>query len=527
MESVSELIKALREACRKWPERPAMTFQGRSLTYGQFWDRVEALAASYRGLGVKDKDRLVCQLPNSPEYLVALVAAWECGATFVGVDHDLTGPELVSITGRTDAAALLYQPRYGNDTPMAPLDDVRAAFPDVHLIVHGGGDVLPPEAHRLADLADGSRPHSAIGPESPGVPDSRTALLLLTSGTTGLPKCVMESFSALWAKIECFTTAFEPDERDVHLLYLPLAHALGLKMSMVALTRGSRLVLMDRFSPAGALQRITDERITVLPGTPAHFQLMLDHLDPGAHDLSSLRWAVAGAATFPGALLQQMYATFGVQLFYIYGCSEGFLCHTTDRAEIETGSVGHRVFEGPAGTAPDGRLEIFARDGSGILGRGVVGEIVFGASRPVRYWGQGSVAQDGWYHTGDLGLIDDEGRLHVRGRMKELVNRGGLKVSCSEVESALTALVGIVDAGIFPVPDRILGEAIGACVVLADPQDDLGLEELRARLRHSLARHKLPDALWVVDGVPRTKIGKVDRAALRLIEPGSAAEPTG
>ncbi|MEU7550871.1 class I adenylate-forming enzyme family protein [Streptomyces sp. NPDC044571] len=529
MEAASRLVTALHEAALRWPERPAITFQGRTLSYLEFWARAGALAAACRSMGVTAGDRIVCQLPNSPEYLVAVAAAWRCGAVLVGADHDLTGPELVSLLGRTGAVALVYRPRRAAEVPVEPLDDVRRECPGVRLIVHD--DERPrPREFRLADLTDlTGRPGDPVPAEAPapGVDDSGTALLLLTSGTTGQPKCVVETFDALSAKLDCFSSAYRPGESDVHLVYLPLAHALGLKMSMIALTRGSRLVLMERFSPAGALRLITDEGVTVVPGTPAHFQLMLDTLDPAVHDLSTLRWAVAGAASFPGALLTALYTTFGVRLFYVYGCSEGFLCHTVDRTEIEAGSVGRTVFQGPPGTAPNGRVAIFARDGSGPVGPGEVGEIVFGADRPVRYWGQDPVAADGWYHTGDLGLVDEEGRLHVKGRMKELVNRGGLKVSCAEVESAVTALPGVVDCGIFPVPDRVLGEAIGAYVVLAPGEPEFRVEELRARLGRSLARHKMPDALWIVDRVPRTKIGKVDRAALRLVPDAAAAGAAG
>ncbi|MEU0397782.1 class I adenylate-forming enzyme family protein [Streptomyces sp. NPDC006208] len=508
---MNELIATLHAACKERADQAALTFRGQSLTYGELWNRVERMAEAYRTLGIRAEDRVVCQLPNSPEYLISMVAAWISGIAFVGVDHDLTGPELVSLVDRTDAVAVLYQPRAGAEDGMEPLHAVREAFPKIHAIVHGTDE---PAGTTFDDLLDGTAAPQETDRDYTRIDDLGIALLLMTSGTTGQPKLVVETYRALWSKTAAFLEAMQPDNDDVWLLYPPMAHGFGLKMTLMALASGGRLVVMDRFSPSGALDLVTAEKVTVLPGTPAHLRMMLDRLDGERHDVSSLGWAVSAASPLPAALLEQVYTVLGVEMLFIYGCSEGFYTFTTDRADIEAGSVGRRPMDGPEGTPADGHAEIVALDGTGAVAGGVLGEIVYRAKVPVRYWGQESVAVDGWYHTGDLGIIDDEGRLHVRGRTKELVNRGGLKVSCVEVETALGALPAVADAAIFPVPDEVLGEAIGACVVPADPDDPIDLEGLKSGLRHSLARHKMPDRLWIVDAVPRTKIGKIDRAAL-------------
>jgi acyl-CoA synthetase (AMP-forming)/AMP-acid ligase II len=144
-----------------------------------------------------------------------------------------------------------------------------------------------------------------------------------------------------------------------------------------------------------------------------------------------------------------------------------------------------------------------------------VGEIAFGARGPVHYWRAPDAAVDGWYYTGDLGRIDTNGRIYVLGRLKELVNRGGLKVSPTEIEAAAARHPGLADAAVIGTPDPVLEEAICLCVVPAGP-DHPGLAELRSFLSESLARHKLPDEVAVVGAIPRTKIGKVDRPALAL-----------
>jgi len=157
---------------------------------------------------------------------------------------------------------------------------------------------------------------------------------------------------------------------------------------------------------------------------------------------------------------------------------------------------------------------VFDPGGAGRLPAGEVGEIAFGAAHPVKYWKDPDAATDGWYRTGDLGRIDPDGTVYILGRLKELVNRGGLHVSPSEVETALRVHPDVADSAVVATPDPVLGEAICACVVpgSARPPD---LAALRDFLAPVLARHKLPDELCLVDAIPRTKIGKVDRAALQ------------
>lgn len=516
-----ELAPSLEAACRRWPDRPAVTFAGRTLSFAELGGGVARLAASYRRLGIGPGDRIVCQLPNSPEHLMAVNAAWAAGAVHVGTDDDLTGRELAWLAERTEATAVLLGPRSGPGEDDLPerVPAVRAARPGARTIVSGTageeGDL------RLPDLLAGPEELERWSP--PHRPDE-TGHLLLTSGTTGRPKAVMETLPACWAKMQFFADAFRPGPDDVHLLYLPMAHVFGLRLAMLALLSGGRLVLAERFSPRGALGLIGQERVTVLPGMPAHFTLLLDALDPQHHRVESLRWAISAASTLPRPLGEQIYERLGVELLYVYGCSENFTVLTTDRDEILRGSVGRLVFRGPEGSPPNGSVAVFDPRSGARLPPGEVGEIAFGAAGPVRYWKAPDAATDGWYRTGDLGRVDPDGLVYVVGRLKDLVNRGGLHVSPSEVETAVAQHPGVADSAVVAVPDPVLGEAICACVV-PDGTGPPDLAELRSFLATTLARHKLPDELCLVDSIPRTKIGKVDRAALAAL--ASADERAG
>ncbi len=520
------LEASLYAACRRWADRPAVTFNGATLTFAELGRGVAHLAAFYRRLGIGAGDRVVCQLPNSPEHVMAINAAWAVGAVHVGTDNDLTAPELAWLADRTGAAALLFRSHPGGPDPAALVTAVQAASPVTRLIVAGGGAGGGPAGgadHRLDDLLAG--PDELADWSPPHGPDD-TGHLLLTSGTTGRPKAVIETRPACWAKMAFFVDAFGPDPDDVHLLYLPMAHVFGLRLAMLALLSGGRLVLMERFSPRGALRLIADEGVTILPGMPAHFTLLFDALDAAqaallapaqpAHRLDSLRWAISAASTLPRPLVDRIYDQLGVELLYVYGCSENFTILTTDRDEIRRGSVGRTVFKGPEGTAPNGSVAVLNPGETDPLPAGTVGEIAFGAARPVRYWKDPDAATDGWYRTGDLGRVDPDGSVYILGRLKELVNRGGLHVSPTEVETAVRLHPGVADAAVVATPDAVLGEAVCACVVAA-PENAPDLAGLRDFLAPVLARHKLPDELCLVDAIPRTKIAKVDRGALQAV----------
>lgn len=504
---VTTLCPDLASACRQWPQRTAVTSGQRTLTYQELWDRVRALACAYRSRGVVPGDRVMCALRTCPEHVVAMHAAWQCGAMHVGVHNDLTASELCSLVGRIQPRVLVFQPR-GSDGSEDALSAVAKAFPDVLRIVHGGAvgddEVLLDELISPEDGADA--PSALPGPKDP-------AVVFLTSGSTGRSKAVVDTLAGLWGKIAFFHRAFEPGPDDVHLLYLPICHAFGMKLTLLALLTGGRLVLLERFSPSAALRLVTTEEVTVLPATPTHLSILLAELDGAAHRTDTLRWVPAAAAALPGALAEQVYQRLGVEIFSVYGCSEGFLCVTTNRDDVLSGSVGHTVYHGPTDTPPAGTMQVVDPDQHTPLPAGELGEIAFGANAPVRYWDEAPAASHGWYHSGDLGRQDSDGRLFILGRRNELVNRGGLKVSSGEVEAVLVRHPGVADAAVVPSPDPVLGEAICACVVPVGSVSPT-LTDVRDFLAVSLARHKLPDELCVLERLPRSSIGKLDRTAL-------------
>jgi acyl-CoA synthetase (AMP-forming)/AMP-acid ligase II len=520
------LTEAFRRATQQWSDRSALVFGDQRMTYAQLGTSALALADFYRRLPVGGGDRIVSSLSNRPEYLVALGGAWLCGAVHVGADYRLTAPELSSVVGLTGARVLVYEPPHDAADPLLALRSLRQRHPDIRVIVVGDGSV-PPGCLAFADLARPT-PQSPIGlgagPAEP--PPDDPALFFITSGTTGRPKATVGYHGNLcqrWQRLAGWLE-FGPD--DVHLAQLPLAHGFGLMMAVAALLTGGRLVLLPHFRIEEAIRLIRAEGVTVLNGAPAHFKLLLNACKPGHPLRGRLRLSVGTAAAFPPDLVHAIWDKLGVKFMFMYGSSEGVGVATTDPGDILLGSVGRPVPGSVAVVGPDRQP----------LPPGVVGELAFSRRAfPVQYWGESGERPRGantdgageWYCSGDLGRLDEQGRLYVLGRLKHQIDRGGLKVDPVEVENALLRCRGVADAAVIGAPNPVLGETVCACVV-AVPGETPELGPLRTALAADLAPHKLPEQLCILDHIPRTPLGKVDlgklRAAVAGLPPRAAAQ---
>lgn len=486
------LLGALDAACARWGDRDAISTGTGCLTYRQLRDDMAALGRAYRRLGVQPGARIVCHLTNRAELIVALGGAWECGAVHVGADPELTPRELDRVLHLTGADVLVC-----DTAPATRPRGVRAIIPcDGN--AHGGDSTF---AEMLAmGRAPDAHGEPAARPEDP-------AVIFISSGTTGAPKATMGFHGNLGMRWTRLAGWLQFGTGDVHLAPLPLTHGFGLMMTMAALFGGGRVVLQRAFRAGDALDAIAAERVTVFNGTPTHFRLLLRELERAPRDVRSLRLSAGTAAAFPPALVHRIWDELGAELVVMYGSAEGVGVATSERNDILLGSVGKpqpgaaRIV-GPAGET---------------LPPGAIGEIAFSRRvYPVRYYGS-EPAHDGrgdesWFHSGDLGTLDEEGRLFVFGRTTRLIDRGGMKVDPVEVERALLGLPEIADAAVIGLPNPMLGEIVCACVVPAGAP--LTLDALRWTLGAELASFKLPDDLCILEEIPRTSLGKVRADAL-------------
>lgn len=482
------LVEGLRDAIDRFGDRPAVSWRDGTLTYAELGRRAAEVGERLAGLGVGRGDRVLCRVANRPELLVCALATWGRGAIHAAVDAGLTDAETAWHVATTGPAVL---------------------------VVENGG---PPEADgmrvvsldRLAALGDGTpRGHGgATALDGPGADDP--AVILFTSGTTAEPKAVvryqgqvLDAWQRSGALLGC-----GPD--DVHLVHLPLSHGFGFGLAMAALLTGGKVVVLDRFSVDGTIDTIRDEGVTVLHGTPTHFTLLTDRCAERGLALPTLRVGMGSAASFSPELIARVFDLLGMDLILVYGSSEGLGWVTRDRDAMLDGSVG---------VPPPATARIVGPDGADVA-PGEVGEICIRRRASFHYWGQPRTtpgeAESPWYHTGDVGRMDGLGRVYVLGRVKHQVSRGGLRVDPGEVEALLARHPALADVAVVGVPERVLGQVVCACVVTRDGAA-VTLDQLRGFLAGSLARHKLPERLCVVDAIPRTPLGKTDRGQLQSL----------
>jgi acyl-CoA synthetase (AMP-forming)/AMP-acid ligase II len=339
--------------------------------------------------------------------------------------------------------------------------------------------------------------------------------ILFTSGTTGNPKGVTHNHNtSLWpARMLNHDLNLGADE--VMLLYLPLALNWGYLTIVQAVMAGCRVVLMEQFRAAEALKAIQAERVTYIPTAPASIVSMLNEPDFGTYDTSSLRMVVTGGTSCPVEMIRAFRQHFDATLIELYGMLETGGYHTytrpSDDPEKVAGTVGQpgsqmmlRICDTDGHVVADGESGEIQCDGPGIQ---------LGYYRNPEANAQ-AFTDDGWFRTGDLGLIDAQGNLRIVGRLKEIINRGGKKYYPREIEEILYAHPKVLHAAVVGLPDERLGESNCLCLVpkpgVAAPQ----LGEFVDMLKGTVATYKLPERLELFDALPMTPTGKVQRHVL-------------
>lgn len=486
-------ILALLDDVERWAAREYVVQGERRITHGQFRDAIARAATTLAELGVRPGARLMLLSYNSPEFMLATWAAWWLGAQPVyanrwwsasELEHglDLTKPTVVL----TDDASLLARPGFHDIALLA------AAF-------NGG------EAHRAHTVRDLDDP----------------ALILFTSGSSGSPKAVVLSERSvivnqhhLLLRSRRLPQDLDPStEQSVTLVCTPLFHIGGVSNIVTNLLTGSRMVLTrGRFDPEEILHLIETEKVRTWGGVPTMAARVLDHPDLERYDLSTLRSWPLGGAPLPPTLLERMRTALPQLkergLANTWGMTEtgGFMTLAT-HADLERfpGTVGRPY--------PCVELRIADPDETGS------GEIlVRSPTVMLGYLGldDGTIDDQGWLHTGDLGHLNDDGCLMLDGRSKDIVIRGGENIACVHVEQALAAHPRVVEVAVFGVPHKELGEQLVA-VVRQRAGAPLTEDELRQHCRTTLAYFEIP-SLWHIDDQPLPTLAgeKVDKKALRI-----------
>ena len=493
------------------PEREALVGRHGRLSYAGLDSAADRAAGALAALGVGPGDRVAVSLPNDVGIVVAFLGCMRLGAVWVGVNRALAPPEKAHVLRDCEARVWLAEA-----AALAALAAERETLPALrHALAADPADPASDWARACAEASAG-RPRVAIDPFAP-------AAIAYTSGTTGLPKGAVHSQHNLLlpGAVARETGSFAPDERQGVLLPLTILNLMVL-VPLVAFQVGSACVAMDRIDPLGVAAWVREECVASFAAPPTVLLDLLTHPDVKPADLASLRRPEVGGADCPDRLRTLYRERFGAGVSIGYGLTEA-------PTAVARAAGDDPPLPGLCGRAlPQVELAILDPEGR-ALPPGEVGEICVGpaSSGPfagsytpmLGYWRRPEATAEalrgGWLWTGDLGELDREGRLFIRGRRKELILRGGANVYPAEVERVLATAPGVAACAVAGRPDPRLGERVVAWVVPA-PGAARDAEALRTHLVARLARYKVPSELVFVETLPRNAMGKVTKHALRL-----------
>ncbi len=487
---------------RLTPKRRALTFEGRTWTYGEMMERIDRFAAVLAAGGVQRGDRVGYLGLNHPNFFITMFGANRLGATFVPINFRLAGPELVFIATDSGIHTIV-----ADDMHMPVLETVRPELPCARFIgSEAGGDGWEVMDELIA----------ATDPIEDGVvvETDEIALIMYTSGTTGQPKGAMLTHGNIcWNNINALH-AVDLCTDEVALVVAPLFHIGGLNVTtLICWQKGGEIVLHRAFDPGAALEAINEHGITNMFGVPAMFLFMSQHPKFDETDFTSARVFVVGGAPVPEPLTK-VYLGKGVPFAQGYGLTETAPMATfllPDYALEKVGSAGFACLYTD--------VQVFGEDGQ-LMPAGERGEIcIKGPNVMLGYWNRPdataeAIDEQGWFHSGDIGYLDQDGFLFVVDRLKDMVISGGENVYPAEVESVLYEHPKIAEVAIIGMPDERWGEAVTAVVVCTEGAE-ITLDELRDFGQERLAKYKLPSRLHTVDALPRNPAGKVLKFELR------------
>jgi long-chain acyl-CoA synthetase len=477
------LAHVLTETARRHGDRPVVRLEDSVVTYDALDQASARVAAFLHERGVVAGDRVGIMIPNVPQFLVVYYGILRAGAIVVPMNVLLKERE-----------AGFYLADSGAKLVFAWHECAAAA----------GADAVVVEAGEPAGVAGAVTPLREVAERAAG----DTAVILYTSGTTGTPKGAELTHGNLRRNAEITGIGLMGlGEDDVLLGALPLFHSFGQTSSMNSAVRaGACLDLMPRFDAGSALELMERDGVTVFQGVPTMYHALLNHPERDRYDTSKLRLCVSGGAALPLEVLRGFEDAFGVAVLEGYGLSE-----TSPVASFN--HLGRERKPGSIGTPIEGvEMRVVDEDGN-ELAPGEVGEIVIRGHNVMKgYWNRPDATDEairgGWFHTGDLARVDEDGYFFIVDRKKDMIIRGGYNVYPREVEEVLYEHPAVLEAAVVGIRDERLGEEVAAAIVVR-PGAEAGADELRDFVKQRVAAYKYPRVIWFVDELPKGPTGKI------------------
>jgi long-chain acyl-CoA synthetase len=486
----ANLFQNLADTAAAAPHRVALKLDVVEISYGALDAATARVAGMLRARGIEPGDRVGVMLPNVPHFAFAYYGILRAGAIVVPMNVLLKAREVAYYLSDSGAKAMFAWHTFAEEA-------VKGAE-------QAGAECILVEPAEFQQLLGGAEPVDEPAERA----GDDTAVILYTSGTTGQPKGAELTHDNLRTNAEISGELFDLGAEDVVLGALPLFHSFGQTCALnAAIAAGATLTLVPRFEPAKALEVIQRDRVTVFEGVPTMYAAMLHH--PGAEDFdtSTLGRCASGGASLPVEVLRAFDTKFGAKILEGYGLSETSPVASFNHADRERKP-------GSIGTPIRGVEMKVVSDNGEDLPTGEVGEIVIRGHNVMKgYWRKPdataeSISADGWFKTGDMARVDEDGYFFIVDRKKDMIIRGGYNVYPREIEELLYEHPAVREAAVVGIPHPELGEEVGAAVALkenatAEP------EELQAFVKEQVAAYKYPRQVWLVPELPKGPTGKI------------------
>ncbi|WP_284681281.1 AMP-binding protein [Sphaerisporangium fuscum] len=488
---------------------------GRRWTYAELAEEVDALALGLLGLGVAKGDRVGIWSPNNAEWTMTQFATAKIGAILVNVNPSYRSHELEYVLNQAGVRALVAADRFKTSDYAGMIAEVRPRCPALEHVVLIGSEAWREllSAGRRADRRELAEAQASLNPHDP-------INIQYTSGTTGFPKGATLSHRNILNNGFFVGELLAYTEADRVCVPVPFYHCFGMTMGTLAATSHGACVVIPSpvFDASATLRSVADERCTSLYGVPTMFISELADPAFASYDLSSLRTGIMSGSPCPVEIMKQVVERMGMaEVTICYGMTETSPVATQtrpgDSIERRVSTVGR--------VGPHLEVKVVDTETGEIVPRGVPGEVCTrGYSVMLGYWEQPDktaevIDADGWMHTGDIGIMDEEGYLNITGRIKDMVIRGGENIYPREVEEFLHTHPDVLDAQVIGVPDERFGEELMAWLRMRPGAEPLTAETLREFCTGRLARFKIPRYVQIVDAYPLTVSGKVRKVELR------------
>ncbi|GAB6041228.1 long-chain-fatty-acid--CoA ligase [Endothiovibrio diazotrophicus] len=488
----------LERGARLFPEQAALLFEGKRYSYRLLNELGNRMANGLRKLNVARGDRVALFLPNIPEFAIAYFGIQKVGAIAVSLNASLKSEEVRFIADDCGAVALITTETLAPNVPREELEHLR------HLLIAEGRAAEGTES--LAELLEGSSPTAHCAEMQRDDP----AAILYTSGTTGFPKGATLSHGNVISNTYSFVhnCGVKPD--DTLLLFLPLFHCFGQNAILnSALCAGATIVMQRKFAPEQAMRAIVDEQITQLYAVPSVFISLYEHAS--AEEMGSIRYYFSAAAGLPEEVAIQWHEKYGRVIHEGYGLTETSPFASYNHfLKFKSGSIGMPI--------ENVEMRIVNFDDQPVP-PGELGEIIIrGPNVMLGYWNRpaetAGVLKEGWFHSGDIGRMDEEGYFYIADRVKDMINVDGMKVYPVEIENILYQHPAVSEAAVYGIPDTLLGEQVKANIVLKR-EHSATEEEIIAFCRTKIADFKIPTSVTFVDTLPKNPTGKILKRVLR------------